>query len=117
MNTTLSNDLFLVELVSSFEITSRVESSHLPVSVYAHANHNTREAVNRKGNAEYSERERGGGETERQRQRHRHTDRGGNRQVERDRHTERHTHRQTDRNGQAERETERERDRVNFTRI
>ena len=29
-------------------------TSHLPVSVYAHANHNTREAVNRKGNAEYS---------------------------------------------------------------
>ena len=107
MNTTLSNDLFLVELVSSFEITSRVESSHLPVSVYAHANHNTREAVNRKGNAEYSEREREGGR-QRGRGRDTDTDRGGNRQVERDKHTERH--RQTDRNGQAERETDRQRE-------
>ena len=34
----MSNDLFSVELVSSFEITSRVESSHLPVSIYARAN-------------------------------------------------------------------------------
>ena len=36
----MSNDLFSVELVSSFEITSRVELSHLPVSIYARANHN-----------------------------------------------------------------------------
>ena len=51
----MSNDLFSVELVSSYEITSHVESSHLPVSIYAGANCNASEAVNRKGNAEYSE--------------------------------------------------------------
>ena len=53
----MSNDLFSVELVSFFEITSRVESSHLPVSIYARANRNACEAVNRnrKRNAEYSE--------------------------------------------------------------
>ena len=52
---TMSNDLFSVELVSSYEITSHVESSHLPVSIYARANRNASEAVNRKGNAEYFE--------------------------------------------------------------
>ena len=36
--TIMSNDLFSVELVLSFEITFRVESSHLPVSIYARAN-------------------------------------------------------------------------------
>ena len=51
----ISNELFSVELVSSFEITSRVESSQLPDSIYARANHNAWEAVNRKGNAEYCE--------------------------------------------------------------
>ena len=51
----MSNDLFSVELVSSYEITSHVESSHLRVSIYARANRNASEAVNRKGNAEYSE--------------------------------------------------------------
>ena len=53
----MSNDLFSVELVSFFEITSRVESSRLPVSIYARANRNACEAVNRnrKRNAEYSE--------------------------------------------------------------
>ena len=44
-----------VELVSFYEITTRVESSHLQVSIYARANRNSCEAVNRKGNAEYSE--------------------------------------------------------------
>ena len=44
------NDLFSVELVSSFEITSRAESRHLPVSIYAPANCNACEDVNRKGN-------------------------------------------------------------------
>ena len=44
-----------VELLSSYEITSRIQSSHLQVSVYARANRNACEAVNRKGNAEYSE--------------------------------------------------------------
>ena len=43
-----------VELVSSSEIISRVESSYLPLSIYARANHNASEAVNRKGNAECS---------------------------------------------------------------
>ena len=93
MNTTLSNDLFLVELVSSFEITSRVESSHLPVSVHAHANYNTREAVNRKGNAEEGDRV---AETETQ------TDRQRRKQTGRERHTD--TDRQTETDRQRERE-------------
>ena len=34
----VSNDLFSVEFVSSLEIALRVESSHLPLSIYARAN-------------------------------------------------------------------------------
>ena len=46
--------MFSVGLVSSFEITSHVDSNHLPVSIKARANH-VSEAANKKGNAEYSE--------------------------------------------------------------
>ena len=42
-----SNDLFSVEFVSSFEIAPRVESSHLPLSIYARANQSLCDDVNK----------------------------------------------------------------------
>ena len=47
----MSHDLVSVELVSSFEITSRVEFSHLSVSVCARAYNNACEVMNKKENA------------------------------------------------------------------
>jgi len=51
----MSSHLFSVELVSAFEITSRVKSSRLPLSVYARANRNASDAANRTGKSEYSQ--------------------------------------------------------------
>ena len=46
--------MFSVGFVSSFDITSHVDSNHLPVSIKARANH-VSEAASKKGNAEYCE--------------------------------------------------------------
>ena len=51
----VSNDLFSVEFVSSFEIASRVESSHLPLSIYARANQSPCDNVNKTGNFQWTE--------------------------------------------------------------
>lgn len=51
----VSNDLFSVEFVSSFEIAPRVESSHLPLSIYARANQSPCDDVNKTGNFQWTE--------------------------------------------------------------
>ena len=51
----VSNDLFSVEFVSSFEIAPRVESRHLPLSIYARANQSTCDDVNKTENLQWTE--------------------------------------------------------------
>ena len=51
----VSNDLFSVEFVSSFETAPHVESSHLPPSIYARANQSTCDDVNKTENLQWTE--------------------------------------------------------------
>ena len=51
----VSHDLFSVESVSSFEIAPHVDSSHLPLSMYACTNQSTCDDVNKTENLQWTE--------------------------------------------------------------